>query len=71
MNKVIRNNKYIAPKITGIDMESTTILAGSGDPKSDTGWKKVDFNNSPNGKGTWNGAKAQMRQDIGDWSEEE
>ena len=49
MNKVIRNNKYIAPKITEIDMESTTILAGSGDPKSDTGWKKVDFNNSPNG----------------------
>ena len=71
MNKAIRNNKYNAPKITKIDMESTTILAGSSDPKSYTAEKKVDFNNSPNGKGTWNGAKSQMRQDIGDWSEEE
>ena len=71
MNKAIRNNKYNAPKITKIDMESTTILAGSSDPKSDTAEKKVDFNNSPNGKGTWNGAKTQMRQVIGDWSEEE
>ena len=43
MNKAIRNNKYIAPKITKIDMESTTILAGSSGPKSDTAEKKSRF----------------------------
>ena len=44
MNKTIRKNKYIAPKIIEFDMKSTTILAGSGGPKTDTGGSKVDFN---------------------------
>ena len=71
MNKTIRKKKYIAPEITKTDMKSTTILAGSGGPKSDTGGNKVDFNVSESDKDSWGGAKAPMRQNIGDWSEEE
>ena len=50
MNKTIRKNKYIAPKIIEFDMKSTTILAGSGGPKTDTGGSKVDFNVSESDK---------------------
>ena len=71
MNKTIRKNKYIAPKIIEFDMESTTILAGSGGPKYDTCENKIDFNSSESTNGSWGGAKAPMRQNIGDWSEEE
>lgn len=71
MNKTIRKNKYIAPKKIEFDMESTTILAGSGDPKYDTSENKIDFNSSESTNGSWGGAKAPMRQNIGDWSEEE
>ena len=71
MNKIIRKNKYIAPKIIEFDMKSTTILAGSGGPKTDNGGSKVDFNVSESDKNPWGGAKAPMRQNIGDWSEEE
>ena len=52
-------------------MKSTTILAGSGGPKTDTGGSKVDFNVIESDKNSWGGAKAPMRQNIGDWSEEE
>ena len=52
-------------------MKCTTILAGSGGPKTDTGGSKVDFNVSESDKNSWGGAKAPMRQNIGDWSEEE
>lgn len=71
MNKTIRKKKYIAPEITEIDMKSTTILAGSGGPKYDTSGNKVDYNGSESTNGSWGGAKAPMRQNIGDWSEEE
>ena len=71
MNKTIRKNKYIAPKIIEFDMESTTILAGSGGLKYDTSKNKIDFNGSESTNGSWGGAKAPMRQNIGDWSEEE
>lgn len=71
MNKTIRKKKYIAPEITEIDMENTTILAGSGGPKYDTSGNKVDYNGSESTNGSWGGAKAPMRQNIGDWSEEE
>ena len=71
MNKTIRKNKYIAPKIIEVVMKSTTSLAGSGGPKTDTGGSKVDFNVSESDKNSWVGAKAPMRQNIGDWSEEE
>ncbi|CDB05714.1 unknown [Prevotella sp. CAG:520] len=71
MNKTIRKNKYIAPKIIEFDMESTTILAGSGGPKYDTSENKIDFNSSESANGSWGGAKAPMRQNISDWSEEE
>ena len=71
MNKTIRKNKYIAPKIIEFDMESTTILAGSGGTKYDTSENKIDFNSSESTNGSWGGAKAPMRQNIGDWSEEE
>ena len=71
MNKTIRKNKYIAPKIIEFGMKSTTILAGSGGPKYDTGGSKVDFNVSESDKNFWGGAKAPMRQNIGEWSEEE
>lgn len=71
MNKTIRKKKYIAPEITEIDMKSTIILAGSGGPEYDTSGNKVDFNVSESDKDSWGGAKAPMRQDIGDWSEEE
>lgn len=71
MNKTIRKNKYIAPKIIEFDMESTTILAGSGGSKYDTSENKIDFNSSESTNGSWGGAKAPMRQNIGDWSEEE
>lgn len=71
MNKAIRKNKYIAPKIIEFDMKSTTILAGSGGPEYDTDGSKVDFNGSESTNGSWGGAKAPMRQNIGDWSEEE
>lgn len=71
MNKTIRKKKYIAPEITEIDMKSTTILAGSGGPKYDTSGNKVDFNVSESDKDSWGCAKAPMRQNIGDWSEEE
>lgn len=43
MNKTIRKNKYIAPKIIEFDMKSTTILAGSGGPKYDTSENKIDL----------------------------
>ena len=46
MNKTIRKNKYIAPKIIEFDMKSTTILAGSGGPEYDTSENKIDFNSS-------------------------
>lgn len=52
MNKTIRKNKYIAPKIIEFDMESTTILAGSGDPKYDTSENKIDFNSSESTNGS-------------------
>lgn len=52
-------------------MESTTILAGSGGLKYDTSENKIDFNSSESTNGSWGGAKAPMRQNIGDWSEEE
>lgn len=52
-------------------MENTTILAGSGGPKYDTGGSNVDFNVSESDKNSWGGAKAPMRQNISDWSEEE
>ena len=71
MNKTIRKNKYIAPKIIEVDMESTTSLAGSGGLKYDTSENKIDFNSSESTNGSWGGAKAPMRQNIGDWSEEE
>ena len=71
MNKTIRKNKYIAPKIIEFGMKSTTILAGSGGPKYDTSENKVDFNSSESTNGFWGGAKAPMRQNISDWSEEE
>ena len=71
MNKTIRKNKYIAPKIIEFGMENTTILAGSGGPKYDTSENKIDFNGSESANGSWGGAKAPMRQNIGDWSEEE
>lgn len=71
MNKTIRKKKYIAPEITEIDMKSTTILAGSGGPKYDTSGNKVDYNGSESTNGSWDGAKAPMRQNVGDWSEEE
>ena len=70
MNKTIRKKKYIAPEITEIDIKNTTILAGSGGPKYDTSGNKVDFNLSESDKDSWGGAKAPMRQNIGDWSEE-
>ena len=57
MNKTIRKNKYIAPKIIEFDMKSTTILAGSGGPKTDTGGSKVDFNVIESDKNSWGGAK--------------
>ena len=71
MNKTIRKNKYIAPKIIEFDMKSTTILAGSDGLKYDTSENKIDFNGSESANGSWGGAKAPMRQNIGDWSEEE
>lgn len=71
MNKTIRKNKYIAPKIIEFDMKSTTILAGSDGLKYDTSENKIDFNSSESTNGSWGGAKAPMRQNIGDWSEEE
>ena len=71
MNKTIRKNKYIAPKIIEFGLKSTTILAGSGGPKYDTSENKVDFNSSESTNGSWGGAKAPMRQNISDWSEEE
>lgn len=71
MNKTIRKNKYIAPKIIEFDMKSATILAGSGDLKYDTSENKIDFNSSESTNGSWGGAKAPMRQNISDWSEEE
>lgn len=71
MNKAIRKNKYIAPKIIEFDMKSTTILAGSDGLKYDTSENKIDFNGSESTNGSWGGAKAPMRQNIGDWSEEE
>ena len=71
MNKTIRKNKYIAHKIIEFDMKSTTILAGSDGPKYDTSENKIDFNGSESANGSWGGAKAPMRQNIGDWSEEE
>ena len=46
MNKTIRKNKYIAPKIIEFGMKSTTILAGSDDLKYDTSENKIDFNSS-------------------------
>ena len=52
-------------------MKSTTILAGSGGPEYDTDGSKVDFNVSESDKNSWGGAKAPMRQNIGDWREEE
>ena len=52
-------------------MKSTTILAGSGGLKYDTSENKIDFNGSESTNGSWGGAKAPMRQNIGDWSEEE
>lgn len=69
MNKTTRKNKYIAPNIIEIDIESTTILAGSRSPKTDG--NKADFNGTENTNESWDGAKAPMRQDIGAWSEEE
>ena len=71
MNKTIRKNKYIAPKIIEFDMKSTTILAGSDGLKYDTSENKIDFNGSESTNGSWGGAKAPIRQNIGDWSEEE
>lgn len=71
MNKTIRKKKYIAPEITEIDMKNATILAGSGGPKYDTSRNKVDYNGSESTNGSWGGAKAPMRQNVGDWSEEE
>lgn len=71
MNKTIRKNKYIAPEIIEFDMKSTTILAGSDGLKYDTSENKIDFNGSESTNGSWGGAKAPMRQNIGDWSEEE
>lgn len=71
MSGIIRKKKYIAPEITEIDMKNTTILAGSGGPKYDTSRNKVDFNVSESDKDSWGGAKAPMRQNVGDWSEEE
>ena len=71
MNKTIRKKKYIAPEIIEIHMENATILAGSGGPKYYTNGNKVDFNVSESDKDSWGGAKAPMRQNIGDWSEEE
>ena len=71
MNKAIRKDKYIAPKIIEFDMKSTTILAGSDGLKYDTSENKIDFNSSESTNGSWGGAKAPMRQNIGDWSEEE
>lgn len=71
MNKTIRKNKYIAPKTIEFDMKSITILAGSGGPKYDTSENKIDFNSSESTNGSWGGSKAPMRQNIGDWSEEE
>ena len=71
MNKTIRKNKYIASKIIKFDMKSTTILAGSDGPEYDTDGSKVDFNGSEGTNESWGGAKAPMRQNIGDWSEEE
>lgn len=71
MNKTIIKNKYIAPKIIEFDMESTTIFAGSGGPKYDTSENKIDFNSSESTNGSWGGAKAPMRQNISNWSEEE
>ena len=71
MNKTIRKNKYIVPKIIEFDIKSTTILAGSGGQKYDTSENKIDFNGSESTNGSWGGAKAPMRQNIGDWSEEE
>ena len=52
-------------------MKSTTILAGSDGPEYDTDGSKVDFNGSEGTNESWGGAKAPMRQNIGDWSEEE
>ena len=52
-------------------MKNATILAGSGGPEYDTDGSKVDFNGSESTNGSWGGAKAPMRQNIGDWSEEE
>ncbi len=52
MNKTIRKNKYIAPKIIEFDMKSTTILAGSGGPEYDTDGSKVDFNGSESTNGS-------------------
>lgn len=71
MNKTIRKNKYIAPKIIEFDMESTTILAGSGGNNVNNGGDQSNFGSSEGTKGSWDGAKAPMRQYIGDWSEEE
>ena len=52
-------------------MESTTILAGSGGNNVNNGGDQSNFGSSEDTKGSWDGAKAPMRQYIGDWSEEE
>lgn len=71
MNKTIRKNKYIAPKITEINMKNTTILAGSGGNNVNNDGDQGNFGGSEVPKGSWDGAKAPMRQYIGEWCEEE
>ena len=69
MNKAIRKKRYIAPKITEIDMENTTILAGSGGNNVNNDGSQGNFGGSEGTNGSWDGAKAPMRQDIDEWSE--
>ena len=71
MKKTIRKKRYIAPKITEIDMENTTILAGSDENNINNGGSQGNFGGSEGTNDSWDGAKAPMRQDIEEWSEEE
>ena len=71
MNKAIRKKRYIAPKITEIDMENTTILAGSDENNVNNDGSQGNFSGSEGTNGSWDGAKAPMRQYIDEWGEEE
>ncbi len=67
MNKT----KYITPKTIEIKIESTVILAGSGSHTVENGGNKSYLDGSGGINGSWDGAKAPMRQSIDDWGEDE